>query len=71
MSNDVNQPEVVNQLSKKLGVKVVLQMENSEGEVVFEDVVSNQNSSNPDQGMSQTVYSTLSVCISLNLSVLW
>lgn len=43
MGGDVNQPDVVNQLSKKLGLKVVLQMENAEGQVVFEDTVSSGN----------------------------
>lgn len=38
-SSNVHQPEIVNQLSKKLGVKVVLQMESSDGEVMFEDTV--------------------------------
>lgn len=44
-SNAVSQADAVDQLSKKLGLKVVLQMENSEGEVVFEDIVSSANNS--------------------------
>lgn len=38
-NGNVHQPDIVNQLSKKLGVKVVLQMESSDGEVMFEDTV--------------------------------
>ena len=38
----VNQPDVMSQLSKKLGLKVVLQMENQNGDVVFEDTVSSR-----------------------------
>lgn len=43
--NEANEPDVVGQLSKKLGLKVVLQMENSDGEVVFEDTVNQSNAS--------------------------
>lgn len=44
-----SQPEVISELTQKLGVKVILQMENSDGEVMFEDVVSsNSNSKSSD-----------------------
>ena len=35
----VNQEAIMSQLRQKLGIKVVVQMENSNGNVVFEDTV--------------------------------
>lgn len=37
--DSVNQNAIMNQLRQKLGIKVVLQMENSQGNVVFEETV--------------------------------
>lgn len=62
LNNEVSPPDVENQLSKKLGLKVVLQMENSDGEVVFQDVVNQSNASstpvesNPGMLASLTLY---------------
>lgn len=39
----VNQEAIMNQLRAKLGIKVVVQMENAEGNVVFEDTVTPNN----------------------------
>lgn len=36
----VNQEAIMQQLRQKLGIKVVVQMENAEGNVIFEDTVS-------------------------------
>lgn len=43
LTNDTNQPDVEDNLSKKLGLKVVLQMESCDGKVLFEDTVSQSN----------------------------
>lgn len=37
--DSVNQAAIMNQLRQKLGIKVVVQMENADGNVVFEDTV--------------------------------
>ncbi|XP_067943901.1 uncharacterized protein [Watersipora subatra] len=48
LTQDVSEPDVVNQLNEKLGLKVVLQLENSDGEVVFGNKVSPSHESSSD-----------------------